>query len=248
MFTKDPKKLNKDGYNEPVLNADENARKDISVNKRLALFLVCLVGSILFSLIALLLTKPLPLEKRECAAGLISYAFLFISLLFLLGKDVKPSLRIFKKWKPYVYGLIGGAILMCLTNGFSRIINLLHPIEDSQNQALLETTINYYPVISFIIFGFIGPFCEELGYRTGLFGGLKKINKVAAYFIASIVFGLIHMSISGNIANELLNLPIYILSGFILAYIYDKCGFVASFTAHALNNCLAMIFIITGVQ
>ena len=248
MLKKDIQNVNKDGFNESVLNADKREQSNIPDIKRILLFIVCLLGIFVFTLIASMFTKGLPKDKQDGATGLIAYAFLFIAMIALLGKDTIPGLKQFKNWKAIVYGFIGGAVLMCLTNGLSAFINLFHQVDDNINQETLNSTISLYPVASIFLFGFIGPCCEELGYRTGLFGGLKKIHPVLAYVATSILFGFIHMSFSGNLANEFLNLPVYMLSGLILSYLYDKYGFATSYIAHALNNIVVMLLIISGVN
>jgi membrane protease YdiL (CAAX protease family) len=90
----------------------------------------------------------------------------------------------------------------------------------------------------------IAPFNEELAYRVGLFGASKRLNIYFAYFMASIVFGFIHMhfiSAGWDNINEWLSLPDYVLAGLIFAYVYDHFGFGASFMAHATNNLVAVL-------
>ena len=248
MLNKDVQNINKDGCNESVLNADKSGQSTLPDKKRILLFLICLIGIFVFTLLASLFVKDLPKDRQDGAAGLIAYAFLFVSMITLLGKDLIPGLKQFKNWKAIVYGFIGGAVLMCLTNGLSSFINLFYQTGDNVNQETLNSTIYVYPVASILIFGFIGPCCEELGYRVGLFGGLKKVHPVLAYVITSILFGLIHMSFSGDLTNELLNLPVYMFSGLILSYLYDKYGFATSYIAHALNNIVVILLILSGVN
>ena len=103
-----------------------------------------------------------------------------------------------------------------------------------------------YIVFALIIFGLIGPICEELTYRVGLYSLTKRWNRTAAYIITPIVFGLIHfnwesLTIGGNtLVNELCNLPDYIVAGVLFSYYYEKGGFACSATAHVVNNLVAL--------
>ena len=108
----------------------------------------------------------------------------------------------------------------------------------------LRSFITIYPFISLIFLGVIGPICEELTYRVGLFSVLKK-PKWLAYVIGTLVFALAHFSFtSTNIINELVNLPVYIVSGFALCLAYDKFGLAASLTAHTVNNIYSVSMVI----
>ncbi len=105
------------------------------------------------------------------------------------------------------------------------------------------------PVFSFIVFGLIGPFCEEVTYRVGLFGFLGRFNKVVAYLGTALIFGFIHFGWSaiwspaypGHLVVELINLPPYIGAGAAFCFLYDRWGFGAAFLAHATNNVFSVI-------
>ena len=113
-------------------------------------------------------------------------------------------------------------------------------------QNAVEAVIKIHPLLSLIWIPFLGPIVEEFTYRFGLFNALNKINRIFAYVVVSLIFGLIHFNFfAPNIAVELLNLPPYIISGLIFSYIYDRENLATSIVAHVTNNLvsyLAMIF------
>ena len=111
----------------------------------------------------------------------------------------------------------------------------------SENESVLREIIKAFPALSVFVFGIVGPFCEELTYRVGLFGCFKKY-KWLAYLTSIIVFALMHFGFtSPNIIDELVNLPIYLFSGAAFAFAYDKFGLAGSLSAHVTNNLYAII-------
>ena len=113
------------------------------------------------------------------------------------------------------------------------------------NQGALNSAILASPIVSCLTLSLVGPFCEELGYRVGLFGLSSRLGKVAGYIITIIVFALIHVSFSWESATEmvveLVNLPSYLIGGVLLTLAYDKFGFACSFSAHALYNLFSVL-------
>ena len=138
--------------------------------------------------------------------------------------------------------MIGTTIL------YNSIIAQFIELPKNANEDIAEQMIKQYPVICFFILGFIGPICEELTYRFGLFGLLKKKNRILAYIVSALVFGIIHFDFTGDLIVELLNLPTYIICGALFGLAYDLCGFEASLTAHITNNLYAVILTIAGVE
>ena len=70
------------------------------------------------------------------------------------------------------------------------------------------------------------------------------MNVFLAYIVTSLVFGLIHFNFFATgdaLINELLNLPSYVISGFLLTLAYDKFGFACSSVAHIVNNLFSIV-------
>ena len=175
----------------------------------------------------------------------ISYLVLFVCLLIVVYPYIPELSLKMKKAKPYLVGLLGGFALVVFSITYSNILNLFYPMGDNENQKAAVKIILDYPFASIMIVGFLGPICEELTYRLGLFTLSRRWNRIAAYIISVLVFALIHFSFtSTDIINELLNLPSYLFCGLCLAFLYDKYGLVCAIESHMINNLYSVVVIL----
>ena len=176
-----------------------------------------------------------------------AYIALLVTLLLIGNRDLFKILKSFKQWQSYLAGVICFAAIIAFNIFYGTIVNLLKtPVSDNANQAGLETMDAAYPIISMVIFGFVGPICEELTYRIGLFSLLKRKNRFVAYFVTIIVFALIHFNLSTNmdtLKNEVLNLPYYMFAAAAFSFTYDRFGFAGSVTGHIINNVFSLAMI-----
>lgn len=172
-------------------------------------------------------------------------------LLSILKLDLNVNLK----------ALIAGVACLLAIMAFSFIYNLLINLFEIDmsvniNEEGIKEATNSLPALSIITFGFIGPICEELTYRVGLFSAIKRKNKIIAFCATTIIFAFIHFNFEAItyysdgakaiLINELLNIPTYLFAGFALTYTFDKYGFVGSATAHILNNLLSVLVQIFG--
>ena len=176
-----------------------------------------------------------------------AYIALLTTLLLIAYTDILKLLKSFKQWQSYVAGVVCFVAIIAFNIVYGNIVNLLKtPVSDNQNQQALETMDAVYPVISMVIFGFIGPICEELTYRVGLFSLLKRKNRFLAYLLTIVIFAFIHFNYSSTqLVNELLNLPYYMFAAFAFSFTYERFGFAGSLTAHIINNVFSLSFIAT---
>lgn len=175
------------------------------------------------------------------AVNYTSYLLLFSGMLLLLWKDILKLFPCFKNPKTYL-GFAFGFALMGVSICWS-LISMKLGATINENQTVIIAMVKETPALAILVTGLIGPLCEELAYRVGLFGFSKRINRILAYFIASVLFGLIHIHDFLS-PNEWLSFPDYLLSGLLLALIYEKYGLGASWFAHATNNLVAVLQII----
>lgn len=209
----------------------------------LALFII---GSFGLHIIAFKLSRIFAFDAHEgYYSGLINFTAYFILFAFLMP-GVIANFDLFKKhmkgFEKYLYGLLFGACVLFGTIIINIIINSIHTIEPNVNESAIRSVISMSPVLSIIVFGFIGPICEELTYRAGLFTLINKKNKILAYIVTVVIFGFIHFDYENITSiNEWLNLPIYCFSGFMFCLAYDKFGLPASILAHMTNNLVSVI-------
>lgn len=217
--------------------------KKLSNKKYLCLILIGIVGLYVFAIFATLIASNIPgIDKpsRSGAIQFISYSFLFIALLAVVNTDIVKFKVDFTKFKPLLVGILLGAAMILFSFLYQLFINLFIEVEPNENEESLRNFITVFPVASILFLGIIGPICEELTYRVGLFG-ILSFNKIIAYVVGVLVFAFMHFTFdSAKIVNELIQLPNYIVSGFLMYFAYDKFGFGSSLFAHMTNNLWAV--------
>lgn len=224
--------------------------------RNLACFLTGWAGMQLFAiLVSLVLQTAMKVTKDSDAAlkatysmavQCVVYGTLFVGLILILLPYLKELLRSFKGWKPYVAGFVGFIAMIAINVIMGLITRAINPgTTANENQQAVVSMTKSFPLLSIIFFGIIGPICEEITYRVGLFSLAKRVHRILGYVIVPIIFGLIHFDFNSigqdYFVNEILNLPTYMLGGLTLTFLYDKFGFAASTTAHIFNNLFATL-------
>lgn len=176
-----------------------------------------------------------------------------ISIFFIILKNhIRSLLKEFILFtEVYKYALIGflGTIFLRMALGLI-IFYIVGPdsIQSSLNQKTLVMVISEYPIFMFFCTVIFAPIVEEIVFRFAMFKPLSQINKPMAYIVSSFIFGFLHISISFIFLhnfNEIYNLPSYMVSGLMLAYVYDKTNKLASsILAHMLTNYMGFLFIV----
>lgn len=178
-------------------------------------------------------------------SGAINFASYFVTLgiiFLILSNNSNQFFKEFANKWTWIYGLGFGFLLMIASSAVTAFMNLFQQVGENANESAIDSITTSFPVLSVIVFGFLGPICEEFTYRVGLFSFLKKYNRIAAYLGTAIVFGFLHFTFNpSTIITELINLPSYIVAGLLLCYFYDYKGIGASTVAHMTNNLFAII-------
>ncbi|MCQ3034740.1 MAG: CPBP family intramembrane metalloprotease [Bacilli bacterium] len=226
--------------------------------KQLVLFLVGWIGfQVIANVIAIvILNADLAEIVKSAITNFGGYTVLIIGMGLIAWADWKKLFKSFKGWKPYVFGLAGFAAIMAFSRVWSIICSFIPlDVTDNANQSAATNIVTSYPIIGFIILGFVGPICEELTYRVGLFSLTKRVNRVFGYVITLVIFAFIHFDFlsiaesmkTGNwdiFLNEILNLPFYLFAGLTFTFLYEKYGFASSLAAHVTNNAYSVIMTI----
>lgn len=222
-------------------------------------FLVGLGGLFLFEFIFQLCLQgviphsdPGGILKLNAVVIFPSYACLFVALFLLVFKYLPEFAEHFKKVKPYLMGIVFGIGLIVFSLIYTTIVNSCCPgLDLNENEKNARNLTVFYPFLSIIILCFIGPICEEITYRVGLFSALSRFNRWLAYITTILVFALIHFDFaSPNIGVEALYLPVYLVSGLLLTICYEQEGPAASITAHMINNLYSVlgVLIVNGIS
>lgn len=187
------------------------------------------------------------------AVNSIIYCIGAAGLSVLIFKDWPKLLGHFKHWLPYAAGLIGMLVILMfelfygmLAENWFKALGIQS--QSNANQSGINTMIVAMPALSFLIFGFVGPFTEEVTYRLGLFSFLCRVHKIVGYLVGILVFALIHFdwealfypAYEGHLITEVINLPPYLFAGFVFCLLYDRFGFASSLTSHVLSNVLSV--------
>ena len=218
--------------------------------KQVLLFLFGWLGLHLLSLVAELIAMPFIKEVNVHYYMLVNgirYAGVLVAMVILLWNSFPRFKRFFNKAAPYLLGLAGGAAILGATFVYNVIVNIFYQPTVNQNQSVANDMVNTYPILCILLLGFVGPIVEELTYRVGLYTFFNRINKYLAYAVTIVVFGLIHFNFfakGDDMINELVNLPIYMISGFLLTLWYDKFGLASSCVAHVFNNLYSVLMTI----
>ena len=158
----------------------------------------------------------------------------------------KTFIKKFTRPLDYLYGLLY-AIGIVISGLLIGIIVSFFYNETNSNQEIVESMIGNYPIFAIILICFLGPVCEELTYRVGLYSFLRRINKVLAIVVSTIVFAMIHYDFTAaNYIAELWSLPSYLACGLILSLAYEHRGPACSIAAHMTYNAIALIIVIIG--
>ena len=218
---------------------------------KLTLFLIGFLGLDIVSLIIqLILMIILPEYFKEgteyyitglAMMNTIRYVLLSMTFVLMLYPRLKILIKKFINWKTDLLGIAFGIGLIGITIIYNLIISQFIDPGTNNNEVAAESMIVTYPVLSIIVLGLLGPICEEITYRYGLFSLLDKKSKILAYILTPLVFAIIHFDFTGDMKVELLNLPTYILAGLGLSLAYDKFGFNCAIIAHVTNNMYAII-------
>ena len=186
--------------------------------------------------------------------GLGSTLTMLFTYLMMLGALLtiaftsrrKTFVKKFTRPLDYLYGLLY-AIGIVISGLLIGIIVSFFYNETNSNQEIVESMIGNYPIFAIILICFLGPVCEELTYRVGLYSFLRRINKVLAIVVSTIVFAMIHYDFTAaNYIAELWSLPSYLACGLILSLAYEHRGPACSIAAHMTYNAIALIIVIIG--
>ena len=224
---------------------------------KLTLFLLGFIGlnviATIFTYIAITNPYFASIPAYSAAVNFACYLVLFGIMVMILNISTIDVLKDYKKIDTWAQGLKYGFILIIASILLNTFLQTVTGISSSNaNENSVNSIVTLYPVLSVLIFGIVGPICEEFTYRVGFFSFIRKYSRVAAYVISAIFFGLIHFDFTSfgtdAIYVELINLPTYILAGVILCYAYEKKGLGVSIFAHCTNNLISVLITICLIR
>ena len=263
MLLNSKKCSNCDGYYDPTLKKCPHCHKSnelyaerkvsdkivfFDFRAQIGLFLVgfAYAGMLLAEFILAFFIGPLNIDDllRKTLILLFTYLMMLGGLAVIaLSTRRKEFFSKYKRPLDYIYGIVYAITIVVVSMMLSSLISIFHTAEDNTNQEVAISIAKNYPIFALFILGFLGPICEELTYRVGLYSFFRRINKYLAFGITIVVFALIHFDFGAfgteKIVEELWALPSYLVSGFILTLAYEHRGPACSMTAHVIYNLFA---------
>lgn len=176
-----------------------------------------------------------------------AYIGLLIALVLIINFDSVKLLKSFKHYQSYLAGLVCLGAMFAFNYVYSIFLSLLNLLpSNNANESSIQDISNAFQFTSIVIFGIIGPICEEITYRVGLFSLFRRKSKWLAYLLTILIFASIHFNFSldsTTLLNEILNLPFYMFAAFAFSFTYEKFGLAGSLTAHIANNIISLTLI-----
>lgn len=168
--------------------------------------------------------------------------FIFIFMRrFREEDDIAYYFRPLKKKKLQVvlYSMVFTFLSKIISAVFVMIINLVFHIE-LESQEIMDMflkgswrTIIVLSVLTVII----APVLEEFVFRHIIYGGTsKKVGKIAAAIISSLLFTVLHYNLAGVVA--------FFAVGIYNCYLYEKYGYRAAVINHSIFNLSSTLMII----
>lgn len=243
--------------NEPETSRYGN--KMIPAKKQLVVFLTGWIGFRIFALIieviaaiiaqfnGLNVVAILNTVNGAMITNTLAYLSLLVALVLIINIDFVKLFKSFKHYQSYIAGFVCLVAIILFQYVYLVSLNALNLLpKDNANESSIQQISTTFKFSSLIVFGILGPVCEELTYRVGLFSLLKRKSKWAAYVFTMIIFAFIHFNFSltpSVLLNEILNLPLYMFAAIAFSFTYDKFGLAGSLTAHIANNIISLTLV-----
>ena len=225
-------------------------------------FLGALIISIFFSFIIKFFNLSMSVNDMNSYLNLLTYLVLFITLIFISHKELHNDITRLKEDNVSIlykvvasYGIFY-AINLCISmlsqniDIYANICgNLLGQRNNlvlvSDNQSVIEEILGSKSAWAMIISaGILGPICEELVFRKGIFDICK--TKEMGLIVSSLLFGSIHVISSLGMYNGisiiLMTIP-YVFSGIALGIVYIKndCNIWIPTIVHIASNVISIL-------
>ena len=206
------------------------------------------IGMLISELIASLFVGFISQDEllQNALVLLLTYLMMYVGLMAIALSTRRDTFyNRFKRPFDYLIGLgysgliVGGALVVSL------IVSFFYDGANNANQSAAIEISKNYPILAAFVLCVLGPICEEMTYRVGLYSFLRRINKYLAMIVTILVFALIHFDFfADDLINELWSLPTYLICGFILTLAYERHGPACSMTAHLFYNIFAFVMIL----
>ncbi|WP_040949372.1 CPBP family intramembrane glutamic endopeptidase [Gorillibacterium massiliense] len=196
---------------------------------------------------------PLQNEDKNRISFLL-FAVLYVLAIAGFASFLKQSFASFNQQRlRNALWILAGVIAILLVSNIlvPILVSIFHQVTEASNQNKMKDILLQYPILFGLSIAVIGPITEELVYRVMIFRSLRKLNRLLAYAVSSLLFGFQHVFeavVMQHNYSEFWNMPAYVATGLILAYLYEKKRTIlVPMGTHILNNTAGLIFVLASV-
>ena len=170
----------------------------------------------------------------------VGFGYMLAAAFRFLRRDFDPLAE-----RPlFVAGQVcTGYIVMLAFNMLAALLieRLTGEAENVNNDSLQELVdVAYGPMKAALVY--LGPLTEEMLFRAGLFGTLRRRNRLAAYAVSALAFSVYHVwTYAGADPGYWIFLLQYLPAGWLLARCYERTNTIwGSVFFHMLTNYMAL--------
>ena len=147
------------------------------------------VGMLISEIITTLILAGMADRGLASALTLLFTYLLMFSALLVICFSSRTNILVekYKRRNDYLFGLFYASAIIN-TGMFINVIQSFFYQATNGNQVTAESIITNYPIIAIFVVCLLGPICEELTYRVGLYSFLRRINKILAIIVTTLVF------------------------------------------------------------
>lgn len=154
-----------------------------------------------------------------------------------------------RDFDPFIDNFMHCVLQVCLCYGLMILMNMvvnlllfkLDPMENPNNAAVMGlASMEYGKTAAMAVF--MAPVLEEILFRAGVFGVLRKYSRIGAYIVSILVFSAYHVwgYAIGN-PSYWIYIVQYIPVSYLLCRAYEKCGSIwGSISLHMVINAISV--------
>ena len=179
----------------------------------------------------------------EAAANFLLYV---IGVFYMLGfgwkflrRDFDPLMDNFLHVVSEV--CISYAIMMGLNFVLNLLLLKLMPLDNPNNAAVMGIAGEAYGKTAALAI-FLAPIVEEMIFRAGIFGVMRKYSRIGAYILSILAFSVYHVwAFAIQDPSYWIYMLQYVPVSYLLCRVYERCNSIwGSISMHMLVNAIAI--------
>ncbi|MBO5556503.1 MAG: CPBP family intramembrane metalloprotease [Oscillospiraceae bacterium] len=179
----------------------------------------------------------------EADLNLILYGLGLVYMLLTAGRFLRRDFDPLcdrPVWTLFQVLISYGLVLAC-NMLLSALLRLVMPLDNPNNEAVMGLAHRDLGKVTAMAV-FLAPLLEELLFRGGVFGSIRRWNRNVAYGVSMLLFALYHVwAYAQNDPMSWLYLLQYMPVGFLLCRCYERTNSIwGSILLHMLNNAVSM--------